>query len=68
MDASQQLDSLIDLCEELGIAIRKAPAGDGLGASGHPGGAVVRSLHNPFGKGFNVIFAGGSDSAVKTPA
>ena len=28
-----------------------------------PGGYEVRSLHNPFGDGRNVIFAGGSDSA-----
>jgi hypothetical protein len=27
------------------------------------GGHVVRTLHNPFGDGFNVIFAGGSDDA-----
>jgi len=26
-----------------------------------PGGYVVRTLHNPFGNGYNVIFAGGSD-------
>ena len=26
-----------------------------------PGGYEVRSLHNPFGNGYNVIFAGGSD-------
>ncbi len=26
-----------------------------------PGGYEVRSLHNPYGNGFNVIFAGGSD-------
>lgn len=28
-----------------------------------PGGHVLRSLHNPFGNGYNVIFAGGSDVA-----
>jgi len=28
-----------------------------------PGGHVVRTLHNPFGNGFNVVFAGGSDRA-----
>ncbi len=27
------------------------------------GGYVVRTLHNPFGSGWNVIFAGGSDAA-----
>jgi len=27
-----------------------------------PGGFVVRTLHNPFGNGFNVVFAGGSDA------
>ena len=27
------------------------------------GGYVVRSLHNPFGNGFNVLFIGGSDAA-----
>jgi len=26
------------------------------------GGHVVRTLHNPFGNGFNVVFAGGSDT------
>ncbi|MHB8994811.1 MAG: FG-GAP repeat domain-containing protein [Armatimonadota bacterium] len=32
-----------------------------------PGGYVVRSLHNPFGDGRNVLFVGGSDAAgVKT--
>ncbi len=50
MDASDQLERLIDLCEELGIAIRKAPAGSELGASGHPGGAVVRL------KGAEILF------------
>ena len=50
MDATQQLDRLIDLCEELGIAIRKAPAGDELGAGEHPGGAVVRL------KGSEILF------------
>ena len=28
-----------------------------------PGGYEVRTLHNPFGNGYNVIFAGGSDAA-----
>lgn len=28
-----------------------------------PGGHVVRTLHNPFGNGANVLFAGGSDDA-----
>jgi hypothetical protein len=28
-----------------------------------PGGHVVRSLHNPFGDGKNVLFVGGSDAA-----
>ncbi len=50
MDASDQLGRLIDLCEELGIAIRKAPAGSELGASDHPGGAVVRL------KGSEILF------------
>ena len=27
------------------------------------GGHVVRTLHNPFGNGYNVVFAGGSDAA-----
>ncbi|NOX55782.1 MAG: hypothetical protein GXP27_15345, partial [Planctomycetes bacterium] len=27
------------------------------------GGYVVRTLHNPFGNGFNVVFVGGSDKA-----
>ena len=50
METLQQLDSLIDLCEELGIAIRKAPAGGELGVSEHPGGAVVRL------KGAEILF------------
>ncbi|MBN1670063.1 MAG: hypothetical protein JXR37_03475 [Kiritimatiellae bacterium] len=33
-----------------------------------PGGHVLRTLHNPFGDGFNVIFAGGSDAAGVTAA
>lgn len=34
-----------------------------------PGGSVVRSLHNPFGDGFNAIFVGGSDiEGVKSAA
>ena len=28
-----------------------------------PGGAVVHSLHNPYGNGHNAVFAGGSDDA-----
>lgn len=28
-----------------------------------PGGYVVRSLHDPYGNGYNVLFAGGSDDA-----
>jgi hypothetical protein len=33
-----------------------------------PGGYVVRSLHNPYGTGHNVIFLGGSDDAGVTNA
>ena len=29
----------------------------------HKGGHVERTLHNPFGNGFNVILVGGSDLA-----
>jgi len=27
-----------------------------------PGGSVVRTLHNPFGTGYNIVFVGGSDN------
>lgn len=39
MDELSKLTALLDLAEELGIMVRRAPLDD---AAGHPGGALVR--------------------------
>jgi len=40
MDEKRTLRMLLDLADEIGIAVRPAPAGEGRDA--HPGGALVR--------------------------
>jgi len=47
MEPHEQLGTLIDLAEELGMVIRSAPGGD---TASHPGGAYVRF------KGKEIIF------------
>lgn len=39
MDAIAQLETLLDLAEEMGVTVRRVPDG---GKSDHPGGALVR--------------------------
>ena len=50
MDNSELLGRLIDLTEQLGIAIRRAPLEEGTSLSGHVGGSVVHL------KGKEIIF------------
>jgi len=59
VDASQQLGWLMDLADQFGVSIRRAPAGE---AGGRSGGAVVRL------KGKQIVFLDSSSSVADQTA
>ena len=56
MDPISQLTALMDLAENLGVEIRRAPGG---GDGDHPGGALVRL------RGKDIVFLNGDAAVVE---